>query len=154
MITKKMLCFDMDGTIADLYAVPNWLEKLRKGDPSPFQDAAPMWDMKALRNALLNAINKGWEVRVITWLPPESPPEYKKAVTAAKKEWLARHKFPAHKYHCVAYGTTKAKCVFRSFYEPPFILFDDNDKIRNGWHLGDTVDPQTTNIIEYINNLD
>lgn len=70
MITKKMLCFDMDGTIADLYAVPNWLEKLRKGDPSPFQDAAPMWDMKALRNALLNAINKGWEVRVITWLPP------------------------------------------------------------------------------------
>lgn len=154
MITKKMLCFDMDGTIADLYAVPNWLEKLRDGDPSPFRDAAPMWDMNALRNALLNAISNGWEVRVITWLPPESPLEYKKAVTAAKKEWLARHKFPAHKCHCVAYGTTKAKCVFRSFYEPPFILFDDNGKIRNGWHLGDTVDPQTTNIIEYINNLD
>ena len=62
MITKKMLCFDMDGTIADLYAVPNWLEKLRKGDPSPFQDAAPMWNMKALRNAL-DEINKAIAAR-------------------------------------------------------------------------------------------
>lgn len=153
-MTKKMLCFDMDGTIADLYAVPNWLEKLRNGDPTPFRDAAPMWDMEALRNALLKAINNGWEIRVITWLPPESTPEYKKAVTAAKKEWLARYKFPAHKCHCVAYGTTKAKCVFHSFYEPPFILFDDNDKIRHGWHLGDTINPGETDIIEYINNLD
>ena len=31
----KMICFDMDGTIADLYAVPNWLEKLRAYDASP-----------------------------------------------------------------------------------------------------------------------
>lgn len=31
----KMICFDMDGTIADLYAVPNWLDKLRAEDASP-----------------------------------------------------------------------------------------------------------------------
>ena len=32
----KMICFDMDGTIADLYAVPNWLDKLRAEDASPY----------------------------------------------------------------------------------------------------------------------
>lgn len=153
-MTKKMICFDMDGTIADLYAVPNWLEKLYNEDPSPYRDAKPMWDMDALRQALLKAIEKGWEVRVITWLAANSSPEYKKAVTAAKKEWLARYKFPAHKCHCVAYGTTKAKCVRRAFYEPPFILFDDNAKIRDGWNLGDAIDPREVDIIEYINNLD
>ena len=27
---KKMLCFDMDGTIADLYGVDGWLKDLMK----------------------------------------------------------------------------------------------------------------------------
>ena len=34
----KMICFDMDGTIADLYAVPGWLEKLRAEDATPYRD--------------------------------------------------------------------------------------------------------------------
>ena len=42
---KKMICFDMDGTIADLYNVPNWLPKLRAEDASPYEDAAPIYDM-------------------------------------------------------------------------------------------------------------
>ena len=33
------------------------------------------------------------------------------------------------------------------------ILFDDNEKVRNGWHLGETVDPTTTDIIEFIERL-
>ena len=43
-----MICFDMDGTIADLYAVDNWLAKLRAEDETPYAEAAPMWDMTAL----------------------------------------------------------------------------------------------------------
>ena len=35
----KMICFDMDGTIADLYAVDNWLAKLRAEDETPYQEA-------------------------------------------------------------------------------------------------------------------
>ena len=29
-MNPKIICFDMDGTIADLYNVPNWLEMLRE----------------------------------------------------------------------------------------------------------------------------
>ena len=29
----KELCFDLDGTLVDLYGVPNWLEKIRAYDP-------------------------------------------------------------------------------------------------------------------------
>lgn len=28
--------FDLDGTLADLYAVKEWLEKISSGDPTPF----------------------------------------------------------------------------------------------------------------------
>ena len=35
----KQIWFDMDGTLADLYGVENWLEKLRASDPSPYAEA-------------------------------------------------------------------------------------------------------------------
>lgn len=41
MITKKMLCFDMDGTIADLYAVPNWLENSAMETPAHSETPPP-----------------------------------------------------------------------------------------------------------------
>lgn len=84
----KMICFDMDGTIADLYAVPNWLNKLRAEDASPYAEAAPMWDMKALREVLLKLIDKGYEIRIISWLSKDSTEEYKTAVRKAKESGL------------------------------------------------------------------
>ena len=55
----KMICWDMDGTIASLYGVDNWLSKLRAEDTSPYEDAAPMWDMELLNYVceLLRAVN-------------------------------------------------------------------------------------------------
>ena len=40
--------FDMDGTIADLYAVENWLPMLRASDPTPYAMAKPMLRLSAL----------------------------------------------------------------------------------------------------------
>lgn len=139
----KMVCFDMDGTIADLYGVPNWLDKLNANDPSPYRDAAPMWDMERLRAALLALSADGWEIRVISWLAKNSTPEYKKAVRQAKREWLARYNFPADKVHLVAYGTTKANAI-RNAGATPGILIDDNAKVRDGWTMGDAIDPLST----------
>ena len=141
----KMICFDMDGTIADLYSVPNWLDKLRAEDSSPYSDAAPMWDMEELRKILLLLISKGWEVRVISWLSKDSSASYKDEVRKAKLEWLTKYDFPYRRCHLVAYGTTKADCVRR--WASPAILVDDNGKVRNGWHLGETIDPTKVNLI-------
>lgn len=147
----KMICFDMDGTIADLYSVPNWLDKLRAEDSSPYSDAAPMWDMAELRKILLLLISKGWEVRVISWLSKDSSESYKNEVRKAKLGWLEKYDFPYRRCHLVAYGTTKADCVRR--WASPAILIDDNEKVRNGWHLGETIDPTKVNLIEELRKL-
>lgn len=56
-MTDKMLAFDMDGTIADLYGVNDWLSKLRKEDASPYLEAKPMWDVDKL-NELINKLKQ------------------------------------------------------------------------------------------------
>ena len=148
---KKMICFDMDGTIADLYAVPNWLEKLRAEDASPYTEAEPMLDMEALRTVLYELISQDWEIRVITWLSKDSTEEYKNAVRKAKADWLNKYRFPAESCHMVAYGTTKADCVRKAAESA--ILVDDNRKVRNGWTLGETIDPTNCDIIEELKKL-
>lgn len=148
----KMIIFDMDGTIADLYNVPNWLEKLKAEDPTPYIEAAPLWDMKELRDILLDASSQGWEIRIISWLAKDSTPEYKTAVRNAKIEWLKKYRFPFETAHLVQYGTTKADCIRRAATDTA-ILIDDNSKIRNGWTLGYTVDPKQENIIQIIADL-
>lgn len=149
----KMICFDMDGTIADLYAVPNWLDKLRVEDASPYAEAAPMWDMKALREVLLRLIDKGYEIRIISWLSKDSTEEYKTAVRKAKREWLEKYNFPADKCHFIAYGRTKADCI-RRVADAPAVLIDDNKKVRDGWHLGESIDPTKVNLLEVLSALD
>lgn len=136
-----MFCFDMDGTIADLYAVPDWKKKLENEDASPYSSAVPMWDMTELNEALMLLAKEGHEIRVISWLAMDSSEEYKDAVRAAKMEWLKRFDFPVDKCHFVAYGTTKANCVRKAASQSSAILIDDNAKVRNGWHLGETIDP-------------
>jgi hypothetical protein len=48
----KTLVFDMDGTIANLYGVNNWLGMLREEDPTPYIVAEPMYDMEMLNGTL------------------------------------------------------------------------------------------------------
>ena len=136
----KMMVFDMDGTIADLYHVPNWLPRLRAEDATTYSDAAPMWDMEALNRVLLALAEQGWEIRVVSWLAPNASPEFRANIRRAKREWLTRYNFPADKVHLVSYGTTKANSV-RGSNPAPAILIDDDQKVRNGWHIGDTIDP-------------
>ena len=150
----KMICFDMDGTIADLYGVNGWLEMLRAENPTPYIEAKPMWDMAELTNTLMALQEVGIEIRIITWLAKDSTAEYSKAVRIAKREWLAECGFPFDNFHGVAYGSTKADSVRRYLAEDETaILIDDNDKVRRGWHLGDTINPTEENIIEILKGL-
>lgn len=148
---NKMICFDMDGTIADLYSVPNWLERIRKEDSGPYIEAEPMVDMEELRNILLILSEQGWEIRIITWLSKDSSQEYKRAVRKAKREWLKKYNFPFDKAHLVQYGTDKARVV--RYAESTGILIDDSQEVRDGWWLGDTIDPTQEDIIEALKKL-
>ena len=154
MTNVKMICFDMDGTIADLYAVQNWLPMLRAFDPTPYAIAEPMWDMAKLADLLHLAQAQGIEIRVITWLSKDSNPEYDRAVREAKREWLEAQGFPFDHFHGVKYGATKADSVRKYLGEDESaILFDDNAKVRAGWHLGTAVNPTDCDILEVLRNL-
>jgi hypothetical protein len=136
----KVLVFDMDGTIADLYGVKGWLEDLRAYNPRPYVKAKPLYDMDAL-NGILNALKEqGWTIAVTTWLAKDSTKAYDDEVRKAKLEWLEKYDFPYDEIHLVKYGTTKANCTRKTGgYQ---ILIDDNEKVRKGWKLGDTINAQ------------
>ena len=150
----KSLCSDMDGTLASLYRVPNWLNLLRAYDPLPYAIATPMWNMTRLANLLRQFQKKGIEVNIITWLSMGSTPEYDRATREAKKEWLNRYDFPYDHFHGVKYGATKADSV-RKRLNPgeEAILIDDNAKVRDGWHLGRTIDPTSCDLLDILEEL-
>lgn len=140
----KIIVFDMDGTIADLYGVDNWLNDLHNYNIRPYEIARPLYDMQVL-NAILEALHsQGWRIAVTTWLAKESTKEYDNAVRIAKLNWLAKYNFYYDEIHLVKYGTTKANCTrSKGSYQ---VLVDDNADIRKGWHLGSTIDA-TQNIL-------
>ena len=155
MKTKvKILVWDMDGTLANTYGVENWLQMLRAYDPTPYQVAKPMWDMKELARLIRLAQAQGIENRVVTWLSEGSTPEYDKLVREAKREWLEANGFPYDHFHGVKYGATKADSVRKYLGEDETaILFDDNAKVRAGWKLGMAINPTACDILEVLRNL-
>lgn len=141
----RMIIFDMDGTIANLYGVEDWLPMILAEDPTPYVVAEPMYDMDDLRAVLKTLKLKGWRIGVTTWLAKGSTKEYDELVREAKQEWLDRHLFPYDELHMVKYGTTKANCTRGKAHFQ--ILVDDNEKVRGGWSLGETIDANE-NILE------
>ena len=142
---KTTINFDMDGTIANLYGVENWLDYLIASDTTPYAVAEPMLRMSALAKRLNNLQKRGYRIGVISWLSKSGTPEYNEAVTATKKEWLAKHLASVHFDHIdiIAYGTPKQN-------GRNGILFDDEEPNRNNWN-GIAYD--VNNIIEILRAL-
>ena len=147
---NKVLVFDMDGTIADLYGVEGWLDYLMAEDARPYTTARPLYDMFAMMEVLNELKNDGWRVVVTTWLAKDATKEYDKAVRKAKLEWLDRFGFPYDELHMIKYGTTKANCTRKLGGHQ--ILIDDNAKVRKGWKLGPTFDANQ-NVYDFLKNL-
>lgn len=142
--------FDMDGTIADLYHVENWLPKLRAYDPSPYKEAVPMWDMDRL-SAVLKALQAlGHTVTVVSWLSKESTIEYNRATRAAKRAWLREQGFPFDEIHLVKYGTPKSKFSKSNAIN---IFFDDSEEVAKevSKRVGTIrINPEKIDIVEFL----
>ena len=149
-MTEKILVFDMDGTIADFYGVANWLGYLESQNPTPYIIAKPLYDMPLLVGILEVLKFKGWKIVVTSWLAKDSTKEFNKEVRQAKREWLTQYNFPFDEIHLVKYGTTKANCTRKlgGFQ----VLVDDNEQVRKGWKLGETINANE-NIIDKLLDL-
>jgi hypothetical protein len=147
---NKTLVFDMDGTIADFYGVENWLEDLKAENPRPYKIAKPLYNMDILNEIIKIFKDMGWKIVVTTWLAKGSTKDYDNLVREAKLAWLEKYNFPYDEIHLVKYGTTKANCTRK--HGGFQILIDDNDSIRNGWSLGNTINANE-NIIDKLIDL-
>lgn len=122
--------FDMDGTIANLYGVENWLEYLLKEDTMPYETAMPLVNMAHLAKALNKAQKNGKEIGIISWTCKNGTAHYNKAVAKAKVKWLKTH-LPSVEWNeikIVEYGTPK-----QTLAKSGDILFDDEKPNRVNW---------------------
>ena len=129
--------FDMDGTIADLYAVDGWLAMLRNYNPAPYEMAKPLHHMATLARMLNRAQAQGHELCIISWCSKESTADYDEAVRMAKLAWLAKHLPSVHwdKVEIVPYGQNKWETCKAG------ILFDDEQRNRDAWEEGKAFTP-------------
>lgn len=153
-VNIKMIVWDMDGTIADLYGVENWLPMLENEIVLPYEIAKPMWDMERLARAIKALQALGIEQRIVSWLAKDSSEEYKTEVRRAKRNWLEENEFPFDHFHGVQFGATKADSV-RKFLadDEEALLIDDSFAVRKGWTLGETVNPTEIDVVEFLENL-
>ena len=125
------LNFDMDGVLAGLYDVPNWLDMLIAEDTTPYAVASPLLHLSSLARKLNNLQRMGYNLAIISWCSKSGSDDYNEAVTLAKQKWLAKHLPSVHwdEINIVPYGTPK-----QDFCRTPFdILFDDEKPNRDSW---------------------
>ena len=133
MTTNPVFCFDMDGTIADLYGVEGWLADLRSFSTRPYEQARPMMNFSALARQLNAAQRHGAQLVIISWSSKCSNDSFDAAIRKAKMDWLAEH-LPSVEWdaiHVVPYGMNKAGVC--GVMGEDFILFDDEEHNRNQW---------------------
>ena len=144
----KAIYFDMDGTIANLYAVENWLNDLQNENTRPYEQAKVMVNMAILARLLNKLQKEGYIIGIVSWLAKNSTQEYNERVAQAKVNWLQRHLPSVHwnELHIVEYGTPKQTVVQYN----KGILFDDEEQNRMNW-TGIAYD--VNNIIEVLKGL-
>lgn len=144
----RTIWWDMDGTIANLYAVENWLPMLRAEDTTPYVEAEVMWNMSQLARLMNRAQQLGYRLGIISWTSKGGSVSYNEAVKQAKLKWLNQHLASVNWDHIcvVSYGTPKS-LVMENDND---ILFDDEEQNRINW-AGEAFEPNQ--MIEVLHEL-
>ena len=122
--------FDMDGTIADLYGVENWLEMLIAHDETPYAIAKPIVNLSVLARLMNKIQRKGFKICIVSALAKDSTAEYDERVRNAKIKWLANHLKSVHfdEIRFVPYWYTK-----NDVNTGTDVLFDDEERHLEKW---------------------
>ena len=142
--------FDMDGTIANLYGVADWLPKLRAEDASPYMEAEPLLNTYEAEYLLRELQHIGYKLGIISWTSKGGSKIYNKIVKKSKLQWLAEN-FPEIEFdeiHIVKYGTRKDYIA----KDKNGIIFDDDERVREKWR-GKAINPNTEDIIESLKKI-
>lgn len=122
------ICFDLDGTIVNLYGEPNWLKDILSAKTKPYRNAKPLVNMRKLGKELNRLQTQGYNLKVISWSCKGCTNDFHAKTTQTKKQWLKKH-LSAVKWNdiiIVPYNTPK-----HQFGQG--ILFDDEPQNRTEW---------------------
>lgn len=125
-----MIALDMDGTIADLYAVNDWCRRIRSNDATPYSEARPMVNACDLASAIDRAHADGVRVEVISWgCGGEPSAQMEHDTRAAKLNWLdANGASGLDAVRVVRHGTPKSTLA-----DGCAALIDDEQRNRDEW---------------------
>lgn len=122
---KTKIYLDMDGTIADLYGINDWLPRLQNEDSTIFLECQPLVSEDILLKKF--PTNK-FEIVILSMTPKNASKQYCNSVIEQKNKWLDIH-FP-----------TLSKRIYRKYGNNKnlknsgnAILIDDNEIIRNNF---------------------
>ena len=125
----KNIYFDLDGTLANLYGINNWLDYVLNEDAFPYLEAEPMVNLSLLVRTLHRLQNKGFHIGIISWLSKNATIEYEDSIREAKLYWIKKH-MPSMVFdeiHIIPYGTPKESVGYG-------YLFDDEENNRINWN--------------------
>ena len=122
---KQVVYLDMDGTIANLYGMNNWLESLENEVEGLFLNCEPLVSENKLKEFFPS---EEYELRICSMTPLNATNEYCQVVIKEKNQWLDKY-FPSitHRVY-MEYGNHKNLKNSKNH-----ILIDDNETIRNSY---------------------
>ena len=127
--------FDLDGTVYDLFGVPNWLEKLNTEDVSVYSEGSSLFanDFYKVVSALMRY---GVRFGVITWGSMTATPEFAEQTREVKLNWVQENLPFVETFVYQEYGTPKQQAIKNRTKND--ILIDDNSDVLRVWINGNT----------------
>lgn len=130
----KKVYLDMDGTIANLYAIDQWLTRLRNEDTTIFLECAQMITQEELFKIFPQ---EQYEIVILTMTPMNCSKEYHNQVIDQKNAWLDKLFPQLTKRIFLKYGHNK-----NLKNSANAILVDDSEPIRKSFR-GIALNPAT-----------
>lgn len=124
---NKIVYFDMDGTIANLYGVNNCFKRLDNLDASVYSEAKPI---DKYINMLKEFKNMGYKVIILSCLGMISEPTFDKQTCINKDKWLDKYVGKEYIDERIYIPNTKHK---EQYVNTLGILVDDDERVLNNW---------------------
>ena len=125
---NKIVYFDMDGTLADLYGVTNVFKRLDALDANVYSEAKPI---DTYINMLKEFKNMGYKVVILSCLGMISDKQFDKDTVRNKGLWLDKYVGKQYIDERIYIPNTKHKEQYINEYG---ILVDDDDKVLMNWN--------------------
>ena len=124
--------FDLDGTLYDLYNIPNWLELLETENENVFAIGDLLYNENNFNNIIFALLEKNVVFGVITWLPKNASENYCAKCEEIKRNWCKNNlPFISH-FTAQKYGTPKQNAIDKKTKQ--IILIDDNKEVCEKWN--------------------